>query len=50
MPGRPTMKEISHIAGVSHSTVSRSLSRTDFRVPSAAQPRERVLKVVADPG
>ena len=50
MPGRPTMKEISQVAGMSQSTVLHIPSGTDFRVPIAAQTRERVLKVVADPG
>jgi DNA-binding LacI/PurR family transcriptional regulator len=50
MPGRPTMKEISQIAGVSQSTVSRILSGTEFRVPIAPRTRERVLKAVADLG
>ncbi|MBV9172464.1 MAG: LacI family DNA-binding transcriptional regulator [Chloroflexi bacterium] len=50
MRGRPTMRQISAIAGVSPSTVSRILSGADFRVPIAADTRERVLKVVADLG
>jgi DNA-binding LacI/PurR family transcriptional regulator len=50
MRGRPTMREISKIAGVSQSTVSRILSGADFRVPIAANTRERVLKVVAEHG
>lgn len=42
------MKQISQIAGVSQSTVSRILSGSDFSVPVAAETRARVLKVVAD--
>jgi DNA-binding LacI/PurR family transcriptional regulator len=50
MRGRPTMRQISQITGVSQSTVSRVLSGADFRVPIAANTRERVLKVVAELG
>ena len=50
MRGRPTMRQISEVAGVSQSTVSRILSGADFRVPIAANTRERVLKVVAELG
>jgi DNA-binding LacI/PurR family transcriptional regulator len=50
MRGRPTMRQISDIAGVSQSTVSRILSGADSRVPIAANTRERVLKVVAELG
>ena len=50
MRGRPTMRQISEIAGVSQSTVSRILSGADSRVPIAANTRERVLKVVAELG
>jgi DNA-binding LacI/PurR family transcriptional regulator len=44
------MRQISQIAGVSQSTVSRILSGADFGVPIAANTRERVLKVVAELG
>ena len=44
------MRQISQITGVSQSTVSRILSGADFRVPIAANTRERVLKVVAELG
>jgi DNA-binding LacI/PurR family transcriptional regulator len=44
------MRQISEVAGVSQSTVSRILSGADFRVPIAANTRERVLKVVAELG
>jgi DNA-binding LacI/PurR family transcriptional regulator len=50
VPGRPTLRQISQIAGVSPSTVSRILSGADFRVPIAADTRERVLRVVAEVG
>ena len=50
MPGRPTLRQISQIAGVSPSTVSRILSGADFRVPIATDTRERVLRVVAEVG
>src|SRR5947209_20257560 len=50
VPGRPILRQISQIAGVSPSTVSRILSGADFRVPIAADTRERVLRVVAELG
>jgi LacI family transcriptional regulator len=50
MRSRPTLRQISDIAGVSPSTVSRILSGADFRVPIAPHTRERVLKVVAELG
>jgi LacI family transcriptional regulator len=50
VPGRPTLRQISQIAGVSPSTVSRILSGADFRVPIASDTRERVLRVVAEVG
>jgi DNA-binding LacI/PurR family transcriptional regulator len=50
VPGRPTLRQISQLAGVSPSTVSRILSGADFRVPIAADTRARVLRVVAEVG
>jgi DNA-binding LacI/PurR family transcriptional regulator len=44
------MRQISQMAGVSPSTVSRILSGSDFNVPIAADTRERVLAIVAQLG
>ena len=44
------MRQIGQMAGVSESTVSRILSGRDFRVPIAADTRERVLKLVGELG
>src|SRR5919206_1338330 len=54
-PARPartplTMRQIGQLAGVSESTVSRILSGRDFRIPIAADTRERVLKLVGELG
>jgi transcriptional regulator with XRE-family HTH domain len=44
------MRQIGQMAGVSESTVSRILSGRDFRIPIAADTRERVLKLVGELG
>jgi DNA-binding LacI/PurR family transcriptional regulator len=43
-PTTPTMKDVSRLAGVSQSTVSRVLSGTYTAVPIAPETRERVLR------
>src|SRR5439155_437206 len=43
-PGQPTMTDVSRLAGVSSSTVSRVLSGTHTAIPIALETRERVQR------
>ncbi|HZV51907.1 MAG TPA: LacI family DNA-binding transcriptional regulator [Candidatus Dormibacteraeota bacterium] len=45
---RVTLKQVSELAGVSQSTVSRILNRRHSAVPIAAATRERVLRVIEE--